>query len=299
MALNFIKKIFLKTRSFLGDKIRSIFSKSIDEDTLEDLEQALYSADLGSKMAQELKEEIQTKFRKNPKVSPDEVLDTIKATLKKSLHEENPEIILNHLPTVILVVGVNGNGKTTSIAKLAHHFKKQGKKVMVAAADTFRAAAVDQLESWAKNADVEIVKAQIGSDPASVAYDSLSAAISRQIDVLLIDTAGRLQTKTDLMQELEKIRRVLSKQMDSAPHETLLVVDATIGQNAIEQARIFNQHTPLTGLILTKMDGTARGGVVVPIQKELQVPIKYIGVGESINDLKPFDPDTFVDELFY
>lgn len=299
MVVKFIKKLFVKTRTFLGDKIKKILSKSIDENTLEELEHALYSADLGSKMSHQLVEDIQDRFRKNPKVSPEEILDYIKKTLKQDLKEKDPAIHLTHSPSVILIVGVNGNGKTTTIAKLAAHYKKQGKKVLIAAADTFRAAAVDQLQLWADHVDVEIVKAQIGSDPASVAFDGLSAALARKADVLLIDTAGRLQTKTDLMQELEKIKRVLKKLQDTAPHETLLVVDATVGQNAIEQARIFNAHTPLTGLVLTKMDGTAKGGIVVPIQQELNIPIKFIGVGESIEDLKPFDADIFVDELFY
>ena len=299
MVIKLIKKLFVKTRSFLGEKIKKILSKSIDESTLEELEHALYSSDLGSQMSNELVKEIQEKFRKNPKVAPDEVLNYIKDTLKESLKQQSPEIKLNSSLTVILIVGVNGNGKTTSVAKLANNYKKQGKKVILAAADTFRAAAVEQLQMWSEKIGVEIVKAQTGSDPASVAFDSLSAAIARKADILIIDTAGRLQTKTHLMQELEKIKRVLKKQLDDAPHETLMVVDATIGQNAIEQAHIFHQHTPLTGLILTKMDGTAKGGIVVPIQQQLKTPIKFIGVGESIEDLKPFNADVFVDELFY
>ena len=299
MALKFIKSLFLKTRTYLGDKIKKIFSKSIDKNTLEDLEQALYGADLGTKMSAKIVSDIQETFRKNPKIAPDEIVEYIKDKLKVSLKEQPCEIKKTAGLTVILVVGVNGNGKTTSTAKLAHSLKKEGKKVIVAAADTFRAAAIDQLEMWAKKIGVELIKGQIGSDPAAVAFDSLSAAIAREADVLIIDTAGRLQTKTHLMQELEKIKRVLKKQLEEAPHETLLVVDATIGQNAIEQAQIFNEHTPLTGLILTKLDGTARGGIVVPIQKELQIPIKFIGVGEGVEDLKPFNPDAFVDELFY
>lgn len=299
MVIQFIKKLFVKTRTFLGDKIKKILSKSIDENTLEELEQALYSSDLGSQMSTLLVKDIQERFRKNPKVSPEEILEYIKETLKKNLHEKNPAINLSSSPTVILIIGVNGNGKTTSIAKLAYLYKKQGKKVVIAAADTFRAAAIDQLQIWADQIGVEIVKAQIGSDPAAVAFDGLSAAIARKADLLLIDTAGRLQTKTDLMHELEKVGRVLKKLQNSAPHETLLVVDATVGQNAIEQARIFNEHTPLNGLILTKMDGTAKGGIVVPIQQELNIPIKFVGVGESLEDLKPFNADLFVDELFY
>lgn len=297
MALKFIKSLFLKTRSFLGDKIKKIFSKSIDENTLDELEHALYTADLGSKMSLEIVEDIKNQF--GSKAEPEKIVEHIKLKLKESLKKQSPEISLSHTPTVILIVGVNGNGKTTTTAKLANVYKKQGKKVLLAAADTFRAAAIDQLEMWAKKIDVELIKGQIGSDPAAVAFDSLSAAISRGADVLIIDTAGRLQTKTHLMQELEKVNRVLKKQIDTAPHEVLLVIDATFGQNAIEQAKVFNEHTPLTGLVLTKLDGSAKGGIVVPIQQELQIPIKFIGVGEAIEDLKPFNADTFVDELFY
>lgn len=299
MPLKFIKSLFLKTRSFLGDKIKKIFSKSINEDTLEELEQALYGADLGTKMSLEIVEEIQSKFKKTPEIEPEKILEFIKDRVKENLKDQDPSIPLTNSPTVILVVGVNGNGKTTSSAKLANYYKKQGKKVLLAAADTFRAAAIDQLQLWSDKIGVDLVKGQIGSDPAAIAFDSLSAAISRHFDVLIIDTAGRLQTKSHLMQELEKIKRVLGKQMESAPHETLLVIDATIGQNAIEQAKIFHEHTPLSGLILTKLDGTARGGVVIPIQQEIQIPIKFIGVGEGVEDLKPFDSNTFVDELFY
>lgn len=299
MVVKFLKSLFLKTRSFLGDKIKKILSKSIDENTLDELEQALYSADLGSKISHQIVQEVQDKFRKNPKVEPDEIVEYIKDKLKEDLNKLSTTISLTNSPTVILVVGVNGNGKTTSVAKLAHNYKKMGKKVMVAAGDTFRAAAVEQLTLWAEKIGIDIVKGQLGSDPAAVAFDSLQAAIARNADILIIDTAGRLQTKAHLMQELEKIHRVLKKQLATAPHETLLVIDATIGQNAIEHAQIFNNHTPLTGLILTKMDGTAKGGVVVPIQQSLKIPIKFIGVGEGADDLKPFDPNQFVDELFH
>lgn len=298
MVMNFIKSIFLKTRTFLGDKIKKIFSKPINEETLEELLQLFYGADLGTKVSQKLVEDIQNEFFRDPHVKADLVLDYIKQKLTTTLSEHTHPITLTHMPTVILVVGVNGNGKTTTTAKLAYLYKKQGKSVMLAAADTFRAAAIDQLKLWADKIGVDVIKGQIGSDPAAIAFDSLSAAISRKADVLIIDTAGRLQTKTHLMQELEKIRRVLKKQMPDAPHEVLLVIDATIGQNAIEQAKVFHEHTPLTGLILTKLDGTARGGVVIPIQNELHIPIQFVGVGEQMEDLKPFDPKVFVDELF-
>ncbi|MCH9634409.1 MAG: Signal recognition particle receptor FtsY [Chlamydiae bacterium] len=298
MVVKFLKSVFLKTRSYLGDRVRKIFSKSIDENTLEELEHLLYSADLGSSMSQEIVSDIQKNFKKNPKVDPDEILKHIKSRVKSHLSEYSSQLELKTPLTVILIVGVNGNGKTTSTAKLANYYKKSGKKVLLAAADTFRAAAVDQIEMWSKKIGVDLIKAQLGSDPAAVAFDSITAALSRKADVLIIDTAGRLQTKTHLMQELEKVKRVLQKQCPDAPHETLLTIDATIGQNAIEQAKVFHEHTPLTGLILTKLDGSSRGGVVVPIQKEIQIPIKFVGVGEKVDDLKIFDPNAFVDELF-
>ena len=282
----------------MGDKIRGIFSKSINEETLEQLEDLLYTADLGSSVCTEIVDAVQKKFKKDPETDPEVILGFIKESLKQHLSDQSTELKLQNELTVILIVGVNGNGKTTSTAKLAHYYKKQGKKVLLAAADTFRAAAVEQLEMWSNKIGVDLVKAQLGSDPASVAFDSIQAAQSRGSDVLIIDTAGRLQTKTHLMQELEKIRRVLAKQLPSAPHETLLVVDATIGQNAIEQAKVFHEHTPLTGLVLTKLDGTARGGVVIPIQKEVNLPIKFTGLGEGVEDFKPFEVNTFIDELF-
>jgi fused signal recognition particle receptor len=199
---------------------------------------------------------------------------------------------------VILVVGVNGSGKTTSIAKLAKNSKEAGQKVIVAAGDTFRAGAIDQLTHWADKIGVEIVKSKAGGDPSGVAYDALSAASARGADVVIIDTAGRLQNKTDLMHELEKIRRVCTKHIASAPHQTLLVLDATTGQNAIDQAEVFHKFTPLTGLILTKLDGSAKGGVVLAIYKKLSIPVQWIGVGEGENDLMPFDPKEYVEALF-
>lgn len=298
MVVKFIKSFLKKTQSFLGNKLRGIFSKSIDEETLEELEALLYSADLGSKTCQEIVKGVQSKFKGRPETDPEEIIKYIKSVVKEGMDAQSSEIKLVKPLTVILIVGVNGNGKTTSTAKIANFYKKQGKKVLLAAGDTFRAAAVEQIELWSNKIGVDLVKAKLGADPAAVAFDAISAAKSRNSEILIIDTAGRLQTKTHLMQELEKIKRVLAKQCPEAPHETLLVVDATIGQNAIEQARTFNEHTPLTGLILTKLDGTAKGGVVIPIQKELDLPIKFVGLGEKVEDLKPFDPHVFVDELF-
>jgi fused signal recognition particle receptor len=201
-------------------------------------------------------------------------------------------------PLVFLIVGINGSGKTTSIAKLANLLKKEGKKVLLAAGDTFRAGAIDQLSLWAERLEVDIVKAQSGSDPSSVAFDALTAAKNRGCDVVLIDTAGRLQNKTDLMHELEKIRRVCNKVVPGSPHEIILVLDATIGQNAVEQAEVFHQFTPLTGILMAKLDGSAKGGVILPIYRELGIPIRWVGVGEQIDDLTPFNSSEYVSGLF-
>jgi fused signal recognition particle receptor len=208
------------------------------------------------------------------------------------------KIAPEQLPMIILIVGVNGNGKTTSVAKLSHLLKQNGQKVLVAAADTFRAAAIEQLDTWAQRLQIDIVKGSPKSDPAAVAFDAVQAAKARHCDVVLVDTAGRLHTKTPLMQELEKIKRSCYKASLSGPHETLLVLDATTGQNAIDQAKHFHKFTPLTGIILTKLDGTAKGGIVVAIQRELAIPIKFVGTGEQIDDLQPFDPKNFVENLF-
>lgn len=287
---------FLKN-NFLGKKIRSLFGKTIDEHTLEELEQLFFEADLGAVLSEELTEKVKTLFKKNPKITSDEVLDALKKDLVEQLNQI-PKPRNEGKPFVVLIVGVNGNGKTTSIAKLAKMYHDLGKKVLVGAADTFRAAAIEQLDLWCERIQVEIVKGKPKSDPAAVAFDAVQAGVSRQQDVVIIDTAGRLHTKTDLMQELQKIHRVIGKALPSAPHQTLLVIDATIGQNGIEQAQLFHKFTPLTGLILTKLDGTAKGGGVIAIQKKLNIPVMYVGVGEGMNDLKPFNAEEFVNSLF-
>jgi fused signal recognition particle receptor len=291
--LNFIKKIFSpfsKIKSQLGSKIRSLFSRGVDASTLEHLEQILYEADLGAKVATDLAEKIR---RQKPET--ENIIPFIKSELLKIFPSVTP--IKLHSPHIILIVGVNGSGKTTSIAKLAQFYSKQGKKVLIAAGDTFRAAAVEQLETWSKRIGVDIVKSQSHSDPAAVAFDALSAARARNSDIVLIDTAGRLQNKTDLMHELAKLRRVCQKQIPDSPHETLLVIDGTVGQNALDQARIFHEFTPLTGIILTKLDGSAKGGIAVSIQKELNLPILWVGMGEAENDLIPFDANAYLDAL--
>lgn len=276
---------------FLGQKFRSLFKGKIDEEQLEELEQLFYEADLGVQTSADLTNKVREIYKKNPQISADEILKNIKEELVTQLKLAPTASVERGSPHVVLIVGVNGNGKTTSIAKLAKYYQDLGKSVLVAAGDTFRAAAIEQLEMWAKRLGIDIVKAQPGSDPASVAYDAVEAAKSRGIDIVLIDTAGRLHTKQDLMRELEKIKRV------SKPHETLLVLDATVGQNGIEQAATFHQFTPLSGLILTKVDGTAKGGAALAIQKRLQLPIRFCGTGEKVTDFGPFNAEQYVENL--
>jgi fused signal recognition particle receptor len=285
---------FKKILSPFAKKIRALFSKAPDEAAFDHLEQIFYEADLGAAAAAELVDKIRALYRKNPEIQTDEILAFVKKELLQDLISHHPTYSSPH---VILLVGVNGSGKTTTLAKLAAYYAKQGKKVLVAAGDTFRAAAIEQLEAWAKRIGVDLIKSQPNSDPSGVAFDALAAAKARGIDIVLIDTAGRLQTKTDLMHELAKVRRVCQKQIPTAPHETLLVVDATIGQNAIDQAKTFHQFTPITGIVLTKLDGSAKGGIAIAIQKELHIPIQWVGTGEGAQDLEPFDPETYVDAL--
>jgi fused signal recognition particle receptor len=285
---------FKKILSPFANKIRALFTKAPDESAFEHLEQIFYEADLGAATAAELVDKIRVLYRKNPKISTDQILAFVKQELLQGLLPYHP---VYSSPHVILLVGVNGSGKTTTLAKLASYYARQGKKVLVAAGDTFRAAAVEQLETWSKRVGVELIKSQPNSDPSGVAFDALAAAKARGIDIVLIDTAGRLQTKTDLMHELAKVRRVCQKQIATAPHETLLVVDATIGQNAIDQAQTFNKYTPITGIVLSKLDGSAKGGIAIAIQKQLNIPIQWVGTGEGAEDLEPFEPESYVDAL--
>lgn len=309
MVLNFLKSSYkkvkealAKTGSLLGNSIRALFKGPIDEETLDELERILYEADLGSETARDLTDKVRVLYRSNPTLGASALLASIQQEVTKMLTgHPNQALTLPapaDQPMVILVVGVNGNGKTTSVAKLARYFQTMDQQVLVAAADTFRAAAIEQLETWAGRLGVDIVKGRPGSDPASVAFDALSAGKARQANVVIVDTAGRLHTKTHLMQELEKIRRICKKVNPSSPHETLLVLDATTGQNAIDQAKTFHQFIPLTGLILTKLDGSAKGGIVVSIYRQLGIPVKFIGIGEGLEDLEPFNPDQFVKALF-
>jgi fused signal recognition particle receptor len=296
-----LKTALAQTSARLGAKVRALFQGSLDDETFEQLEKLLYETDLGVQAAAELTEKLRVFHRQNPDLKGETLVDEIRKELELLLPPQSPlhaPFPKGEGPLVLMVVGVNGNGKTTSVAKLAKRYVSEGQSVLLAAADTFRAAAIEQLSLWAERLHVDIVKGKPNSDPAAVVFDAITAAKARGIDVVIIDTAGRLHTKTHLMQELEKIRRSCRKFSLHSPQETLLVLDATTGQNAIEQARIFHQYTPLTGLILTKLDGTAKGGVVVAIQKQLGIPVKLIGVGEGEDDLEPFEPTSFVKALF-
>ncbi len=309
MVIKFLKSTYSKfttalrkARSLLSEKIHSLFRGKIDGDMLDQLEQLLYEADFGVKTAQELTQMVKEIHRVHPSYTTEEYIKALQKHLVEELlryPSALKQISDEQSPMIILIVGVNGNGKTTSTAKLAHLFSQNGKKVLVAAADTFRAAAIDQLETWAARLQIDIVKGKPKTDPSAVAFDAIQAAKSRNCDVVLIDTAGRLHTKTHLMQELEKMKRTCQKaSSQEGPHEVLLVLDATTGQNAIEQAKEFYKFTRPTGIILTKIDGTAKGGIVFSIQKELQLPVKFIGTGEQIDDLQPFNPEAFVSNLF-
>ncbi|RKY89413.1 signal recognition particle-docking protein FtsY [candidate division KSB1 bacterium] len=291
-----------KTRITLFCKLKDVISrgKKFNQEFIENIEEILIESDIGIETTMYLMDELKEQYRKNKNFDTSTVLGIIKKKLKEIMMECNtPEISerKQEKPYVILVVGVNGTGKTTTIGKLAYKYKKEGKSVLLSAADTFRAAAVEQLDIWRKRAGADIVKTKYGADPASVAYDSLQAAISRNIDVLIIDTAGRLHTKVNLMEELKKIKRILKKIKPSAPDETLLVLDAVTGQNSLTQAKEFNDAIGIDGIVLTKLDGTAKGGIIVPILKELKIPVKYVGMGEKVTDLALFDSETFINAL--
>jgi len=294
-----LKEGLTKTRKGLVEKVESIFTgRKIDEETLEELEETLIMSDVGTKAAAEIMDVIREKANKGDA----KVVDAVKELLKKEmitvLDHSQPIVVFGNKPFVILAVGVNGVGKTTTIGKLASRFRSQGLSVLLAAGDTFRAAGIEQLEIWANRADAQFVKHQKGSDPAAVAFDAVKAAQGRSIDVVIVDTAGRLHTKSNLMEELKKVKRSIDKAMPGAPQEILLVVDATTGQNALRQAELFNETIGITGIALAKLDGTAKGGIVFAIKKELGIPVRLIGVGERIDDLRDFDPKEFVEALF-
>jgi fused signal recognition particle receptor len=290
-----------KTRSGLTDRLDQLIfgQKEIDADLLDDLEEILFTSDLGVATTQELIDLVQAAVARRELDDPEK----LKAALKEHIHSflhvppaEHPSLGPGE-PLIVMVIGVNGVGKTTTIGKAAHHFKAQGKKVMLVAADTFRAAAMEQLSIWGERVGVEVIKQKTGADPSAVVFDAISAAQAREIDVVLIDTAGRLHTKTNLMDELDKIQRVAGGKLPGSPHQVWLVLDATTGQNALSQAEMFNRALGVTDIILTKLDGTAKGGIVVGICHQLGLPIRFIGIGERLDDLRPFDAEDFVNAL--
>jgi fused signal recognition particle receptor len=295
-----LKEGLAKTRKGITERIDQVlvsFGK-VDEELFEELEEVLVTADLGVDTAMKIMDDTRKKVKERKITDPMEIKELIKEALVEILGEETQNLDIEPSPAVIMVIGVNGVGKTTSIGKISYNLKSQGKKVMLAAADTFRAAAIDQLEIWAKRAGVDIIRQQEGSDPAAVVYDAIQAAKARKVDVLICDTAGRLHTKKNLMEELRKVSRIIDREMPGAKRENLLVLDATTGQNAVSQARTFSEVTDISGIVLTKLDGTAKGGIIIAIRSELGLPVKLVGVGEQMDDLQPFNAKEFVEALF-
>jgi fused signal recognition particle receptor len=299
---NKFKEGLTKTRTALVEKVEELVlrRKKIDEAFYEELEEILIGADVGVNTVMELIDELRSEVKKRKIEDAAELQPVLSEKLVGMLRgEENPRLkMADEGITVILFVGVNGVGKTTTIGKLAHRFKSQGKSVLLAAGDTFRAGAIEQLEVWGQRVGVDVIKQSSGADPAAVMFDAVQAAKQRGVDVLLCDTAGRLQNKANLMEELNKIFRVIQREIPNAPHEVLLVLDATTGQNALSQAKLFGEKSGVTGLVLTKLDGTAKGGIVIAIRNELNLPVKFVGLGEKMDDLEEFDSDQFVHALF-
>ena len=289
-----------KTRAGFIDKLDALISRNeINDEVWEEFEETLVMADLGVMTTMKLREDVENEIERKSITDPYEIKNILKSKILEILKKsEGSAVISNNKPFIMMVAGVNGVGKTTTIGKLAYKFKGENKNVMVAAADTFRAAAVDQLEVWANRVGTEFIRGRSGADPSAVAFDAVKASVSRNSDVLIIDTAGRLHTRENLMDELKKMRKVISRELEGAPHETILVLDATTGQNAVQQAKIFNEAIDLTGIALTKLDGTAKGGVIISIANELNIPVKYIGIGERLEDLREFNAEEFVEALF-
>ena len=290
-----------KTKEGFVGKVKKLFTfrKKIDEEFWEELEEILITGDVGVACTQKILENLRKVVKEKGLNEPSQLMDALKENIADLLKTHSSALNLNQgYLSVIVFVGVNGTGKTTSIAKLAHRLKKEGKRVILAAADTFRAAAIDQLEIWANRIGVELIKHREGADPAAVVFDAISAAIARRVEVLIIDTAGRLQTKVNLMEELKKIKRVIDREAPGCLTEVLMVLDATTGQNAIQQARLFSQAVNVTGIVIAKLDGTAKGGMILGISDELKIPVKFVGLGETLEDLKELETDTFVEALF-
>lgn len=294
-----MKEGLKKTKENISSKINLVINQftKIDEDLLEELEETLIMADIGTKTSEKICTGLRKEIKNQGLKTPDEVKNALKQIIFQILDCDNT-LNINSKPSIVLVVGVNGVGKTTTIGKLAYKMNLQNKKTLIAAADTFRAAAIDQLEVWAKRANSDIIKKQEGSDPASVVFDAISASKARSTDIIICDTAGRLHNKSNLMAELEKIGRIIKKELPNANQEILLVLDATTGQNALNQAEEFNKILDITGIVITKLDGSAKGGIILAIKDTLNIPIKYVGLGEGMNDLEPFNAQSFADALF-
>lgn len=297
------KEGLTKTRDSFSDKVNDLLSRyrKVDEEFFEELEEVLIESDVGVQTVMDLVEDLRAEAKRKKIEQSDQIKPLLIEKFTELLQKSEDDTALQMAEeglTVIMFVGVNGVGKTTTIGKMAHMFQQEGKKVILAAGDTFRAGAIEQLEVWGDRAGVDVIKQHSGSDPAAVVYDAIQAARSRGADVLLCDTAGRLQNKVNLMEELNKVYRVIQREVPGAPHETLLVLDATTGQNALSQAKTFGKSAGVTGLVLSKLDGTAKGGVVIAIRNELDIPVKYVGLGEKIDDLQPFDAEQYVHALF-
>jgi len=295
-----LKQGLEKTRKGIVERIDSVLKvfKRIDEDLFDEIEEILITSDIGVNTTNKIINELRETVKKNKIENPAEIKKLLKKIISDLLGDSNREFDVSSTPAVITIVGVNGVGKTTSIGKIANSYVKEGKKVLIAAADTFRAAAIDQLDIWAKRAHADIIKNKEGTDPTAIIFDAINAAKARKTDILICDTAGRLHTKKNLMNELEKMHRIINRELPDSSKQTLLVLDATTGQNAITQAKMFNEISSIDGIILTKLDGTAKGGIVIAIMADLKIPVKYICIGEQIDDLKPFIKDEFINALF-
>jgi fused signal recognition particle receptor len=297
-VLHNLREGLTKTRKNFADKVGSlVLGDKIDEAFLDELEEALIASDAGIGTASRVLKDLTERFKRNELSSPAQVKERLKHILYEILSVRPSSFSLPTSPSVVLVVGVNGTGKTTTIGKLAYRLRAEGKKVMLAAGDTFRAAASEQLSIWGERAGIPVIKHREGADPGAVVFDAVSAAKARSMDVLIVDTAGRLHTKSNLMEELKKVKRILSRELPGAPQETLLVLDGNTGQNALVQAKMFHEAVGITGVVLTKLDGTSKGGIVFALYQELSIPVKFLGIGEAIEDLKSFDPKEFVDAL--